>query len=61
MDLELGPLLLSEKVIIAEIEDKALLGYDILKGRHGEPADILLSSNQILLDRLEISIFQVGK
>ena len=61
MDLELGPLILSEKVIVTEIEDEALLGYDILKGRHGEPADILLSSNKILLDRIEIPLFQVGK
>ncbi|KAH3734536.1 hypothetical protein DPMN_040975 [Dreissena polymorpha] len=50
MDLELCLLILSEKVIIAEIEDEALMGYDFLKGRHGEPADILLSSNTILHD-----------
>ncbi|KAH3876921.1 hypothetical protein DPMN_000773 [Dreissena polymorpha] len=60
MELELGLVTLSEKVIIAEIEE-ALLGYDVFKGRHGEPADILLSSNNILLDRLEIPLFQMGK
>ncbi|KAH3895221.1 hypothetical protein DPMN_019381 [Dreissena polymorpha] len=61
MDHELGPLMLAEKVIIADIEDEVLLGYDILKGRDGVPADILLNSNKILLDGLEISLFQVGK
>ncbi|KAH3855598.1 hypothetical protein DPMN_098168 [Dreissena polymorpha] len=47
--------------MVADIEDDALLGYDILKGHNGSPADILLSQNRILLDGMEIPIFQVGK
>ncbi|KAH3787442.1 hypothetical protein DPMN_165566 [Dreissena polymorpha] len=51
------------KPLVAKIGGRyrALLGYDILKGRDGVPADILLSSNRILLDGLEIPLFQVGK
>ncbi|KAH3838463.1 hypothetical protein DPMN_111872 [Dreissena polymorpha] len=47
--------------MVADIEDDALLGYDILKGQNGRPADILLSQNIILLDGMEIPIFQVRK
>ncbi|KAH3882817.1 hypothetical protein DPMN_006762 [Dreissena polymorpha] len=47
--------------MVTDIEDDALLGYDILTGQNGRPADILLSQNRILLDGMEIPIFQVWK
>ena len=61
LELHLGSVQMTEEVIIAEIEDEALLGYDILRGKQGQPADILLSKNKILLDGNEIPVFQVGK
>ena len=61
LDISLGPLQVTRDIMVADIEDDALLGYDILKGQNGRPADILLSQNRILLDGMEIPIFQVGK
>ena len=61
LELHLGSVQMTEDVIVAEIEDEDLLGYDILRGKHGKPADILLSKNKILLDGNEIPVFQVGK
>ena len=61
MDISLGPFHITKDIMVAEIEDDALLGYDILKGQNGKPADILLSRNTILLDNAEIPIFQIGK
>lgn len=48
------------EAIVAEIEDEALLGCDILNGERG-PADILLSKNKIVIDGVEIPCFQVGR
>ena len=45
---------------VAEIEDEALLGVDILQNGKGGPADILLSKGTILLDNHEIPCIQVG-
>ncbi|XP_053391563.1 uncharacterized protein LOC128554323 [Mercenaria mercenaria] len=59
--LKLGPLEITSEAIIADIEDEALLGYDVLKGREHGAADILLSKNKIVLDGVEIPCFQVGK
>ncbi|KAH3755687.1 hypothetical protein DPMN_190385 [Dreissena polymorpha] len=47
--------------MVSDIEDDALLGYEILIGQNGRPTDILLSQNRILLDGMAIPIFQVGK
>ncbi|KAH3882643.1 hypothetical protein DPMN_006587 [Dreissena polymorpha] len=44
---------MTEEVIVAEIEDDALLGYDFLRRKQGRPADILLSKNKIVLVRWE--------
>ncbi|KAH3712919.1 hypothetical protein DPMN_072679 [Dreissena polymorpha] len=52
---------MTEEVIVAEIEDDALLGYDILREKQGRPADILLTENKIVLDGSEIPVFQVGR
>ena len=59
-ELTLGSLRLLENVLVAEIEDDALLGYDVLRGSNGEPAAILLSKNKIVLNGVEIPVFQVG-
>jgi hypothetical protein len=58
--LTLGSMMLLQNVLVAEIEDDALLGYDILRGSNGEPADILLSRNKVVLNGVDIPIFQVG-
>ena len=52
---------IEQMVIVAEIEEDALIGYDILKGSKGGPADILLSNIKIILYGRDIPIFQVGK
>ncbi|KAH3748533.1 hypothetical protein DPMN_182979 [Dreissena polymorpha] len=41
LDISLGPLQVTRDIMVADIEDDALLGYDILKGQNGRPADIL--------------------
>ena len=60
-EISLGPLDLLPEVLVAEIEDDALLGYDILRGSEGRPADILLSSNRIVLDGVSIPVVQIGQ
>ena len=49
------------EAIVAEIEDDALLGYDVLMGGKKGPADILLSKGKILLDGHEIPCLQIGR
>jgi hypothetical protein len=51
---------LTVEAIVADIEDEALLGFDVLHGSEKSPADILLSQNKIVLDGVEIPCFQVG-
>ena len=50
LKLQLGQLVLNKEVIVAEIEDEALLGYDILRGESNMPTDILLSQNKNILN-----------
>ena len=57
--LRLGTLEIIVDAIVAEIEDDALLGYDVLNGSEKGPADILLSKNKIVLDGVDIPCFQV--
>lgn len=59
--LQLGPLEITCEAIVAEIEDDALLGYDVLVGGESGPADILLSKDKILLDGHEIPCIKVGR
>ena len=47
-------------MFVADIEDDALLGYEILGGSDGKPADILLSRNKIVLDGVDIPAFQIS-
>ena len=46
---------LYSEVVIAEIKDEVMLGMDILKGKNGKPADIILSQSKIILNGQEIS------
>lgn len=59
--LKLGEHEMVREVIVAEIEDEALLGFDILRGEKNGAADILLSKNRIVLDGKDIPCFQVSK
>ena len=51
----------SIEAIVADIEDEALLGFDVLKGGSQGAADILLSQNMIILDGVEIPCVQVRR
>ena len=44
-----------KEVIIADIQDNALLGIDIMRNKDGKIADILMSKNKIVIDGVEIS------
>ena len=57
----LGSYKLVHEFVVADIEDEALLGFDILMGSEKGPADILLSRGMIVLDGVSIPCFQVGR
>jgi hypothetical protein len=57
----LGKLTLDSEVIIAEIEDDALLGLYILMKGEGVPADIKLTEGIILLNKTKIPCIQIGQ
>ena len=59
--LKLGTYQMDIEARVADIEDDALLGYDVLKGRNEKGADILLSKNKIVMDGVAIPCFQVGE
>lgn len=59
--LRLGPLDVKADAIVADIEDDALLGCDVLCGDKLGPADILLSKNEVFLGGKMIPVFQVRK
>jgi hypothetical protein len=48
------------EAIVADIEDEALLWFDVLHGSEEGAADILLSQNKIVLYGVEIPCFKVG-
>ena len=60
-NLKLGEYEVVSEAIVAEIEDDALLGFDILRGNKKGAADILLSENKIVLDGKDIPCFQVNR
>ncbi|KAH3709813.1 hypothetical protein DPMN_069278 [Dreissena polymorpha] len=45
----LGPVEVTKEAVVADIEDKVLLGLDVLAGGNGEQTDIFLSKNVIRL------------
>lgn len=55
---ELGKLKLDEEIVVAEIEDEALLGLDVLMKGPGGPADIRLSEGVILLNGCSVPCIQ---
>ncbi len=59
--LTLGPIEIVSEAIVAEIEDEALLGYDVLSGGSKGPADILLSRNVIVLNGHEVPCLRKGR
>lgn len=59
--MKLGSLDVMKEAIVADIEDEALLGYDVLCDQGKGAADILLSENLIIIDGIEFPCFQVGK
>lgn len=58
--LKLGSFELLTDAIVADIEDEALLGCDVLNGADAGPADILLSKGLIVLGGTNIPCFKVG-
>ncbi|KAH3706929.1 hypothetical protein DPMN_066320 [Dreissena polymorpha] len=50
-----------QEIIVAEIEDDALLGDDVLVNKSGKPADILLSREIIILECNEIPCISKAK
>jgi hypothetical protein len=60
-NITLGSLTLDSGLIVAEIEDEALLGLDILMKGKGGPADIKLTEGLILLDGIAIPCTQIGQ
>lgn len=59
-EIQLGPLQLQREIIVAKIEDDALLGIDILQNEADGPADIMLSKGIIRLKGHEIPCIQEG-
>ena len=57
--LRLGPLEIVKQAMVADIEDDALLGYDVLGASEMGAADILLSKNKVVLGGAEIPCFKV--
>ncbi|KAH3832629.1 hypothetical protein DPMN_105921 [Dreissena polymorpha] len=58
LNLCLGNVELQCDAVIAEIEDQALLGYDVLVGSEHGPADLLLSKGVVILGGVEIPCFK---
>lgn len=58
-EIQLGSVVLKKSLLIADIEDDALLGGDILQRDEGGPADILLSEGHLTLRGRRIPLQQV--
>ena len=59
--LELGPFKLTQTIVVADIEDDALLGDDVMIEHPDGPADLILSQRTIVLGGYEIPCQIVGK
>jgi hypothetical protein len=60
-NITLGNLTLDSELIVAEIEDEALLCLDIRMKGKGRPADIQFTEGLILLDGIAIPCTQIGQ
>ena len=58
LNIQLDNVTFLREVIIADIQDDALLGIDIMRNKDGKISDILMSKNKIVIDGEEISCFQ---
>ncbi|XP_060590512.1 uncharacterized protein LOC132745582 [Ruditapes philippinarum] len=56
----LGSYELTHEVVVADIEDDVLLGFDILIGGEKGPADLLLSKGLIIIQGVEIPCQKIG-
>ena len=59
--INLGQLTMERELIVADIEDDALLGLDILMKGPGVPADIKLTKGEILLNGTTITCIRIGQ
>ena len=59
-DISLGPLELTETLVVADIQDDVLLGIDLLQNHEKGQADILLSTGEIHLRGYTIPCIQKG-
>ena len=60
-NIQLGELNLAKELIVADIEDDALLGYDILVDDERGPADLLLSQDRLVLRGIDVPCRRKGK
>ena len=58
--LQLGPVNLQIEAIVAEIDDDALLGIDVLQNQYNGPTDLLMSKGILKMGDKEVPIMQVG-
>lgn len=59
--INLGQLTMGRELIVADIEDDALLGLDILMKGPGGPANIKLTKGEILLNGTTIPCIRIGQ
>lgn len=59
-NMEIGPVLVTEEVSVADISDEILLGNDVLLKQPEGPADLLLSENRMVLKGKSVPLVQVG-
>ena len=60
VDIQLDKSHFQKEIIVADIQDDALLGVDILRNRDGSLADILMSRHEIVIDGIGIKCFHSG-
>ncbi|XP_053395476.1 uncharacterized protein LOC128555819 [Mercenaria mercenaria] len=58
--LQMGPLIMQQEMVVADIEDDCLLGIDVQQNENNGPADMMLSRGVIKLQGHEIPCTQIG-